>query len=71
MTKIYLRKLSEHSVATAFATNVFPVPGGPYNRIPRNGINLYVHIPRKMAKFCQPEENPVYKAKKKSLVFFT
>jgi hypothetical protein len=38
--KIHLRKLSEHSVATAFATNVFPVPGGPYNRIPRNEVNL-------------------------------
>ena len=38
--EMYLRKLSEHSVATAFATNVFPVPGGPYNRIPRNKINL-------------------------------
>jgi hypothetical protein len=30
----YLRKLREHSVATAFASNVFPVPGGPYNNTP-------------------------------------
>jgi hypothetical protein len=25
-----LRKFNEHSVATAFARRVFPVPGGPY-----------------------------------------
>lgn len=30
----YLRKFSEHSVATALASNVFPVPGGPYNNTP-------------------------------------
>jgi hypothetical protein len=29
-----LKKLSENDVATAFASNVFPVPGGPYNNIP-------------------------------------
>ena len=27
--KVYLKKLREHSVATAFANKVFPVPGGP------------------------------------------
>ena len=27
-------KLSEHSVATALARRVLPVPGGPYNKIP-------------------------------------
>ena len=32
----YLRKLREHSVATAFASNVFPVPGGPYSNTPVN-----------------------------------
>lgn len=31
---IYLRKLREHSVATALASNVFPVPGGPYSKTP-------------------------------------
>ena len=30
----YLRKFSEHSVATALANNVLPVPGGPYNKTP-------------------------------------
>jgi len=32
----YLRKLMLHSVATALASNVFPVPGGPYSNIPDN-----------------------------------
>ena len=30
----YLRKFREHSVATALANNVLPVPGGPYNKTP-------------------------------------
>ena len=30
----YLRKFREHSVATALASNVLPVPGGPYNSTP-------------------------------------
>jgi len=30
----YLRKFKEHSVATAFASSVLPVPGGPYNNTP-------------------------------------
>lgn len=29
------KKLYLHSVATALANNVFPVPGGPYNNIPK------------------------------------
>lgn len=28
------KKLSEHDVATAFASSVLPVPGGPYSRMP-------------------------------------
>lgn len=32
------KKLYLHSVATAFANNVLPVPGGPYNNIPRYKI---------------------------------
>jgi hypothetical protein len=28
------KKLSEHEVATAFARSVFPVPGGPYSKMP-------------------------------------
>ena len=27
-------RLSSHSTAAALATNVFPVPGGPYSKIP-------------------------------------
>ena len=34
--KFYLRKLSEHSVATALANNVLPVPGGPNSNTPAN-----------------------------------
>lgn len=33
-TQTHLRKVMEHSVATALANRVFPVPGGPYNRTP-------------------------------------
>lgn len=29
-----LKKVALHSVATAFANNVLPFPGGPYNKIP-------------------------------------
>jgi hypothetical protein len=28
------------SVATAFARNDLPVPGGPYSRMPRHGVRL-------------------------------
>ena len=30
----YLRKFREHSVATALASRVLPVPGGPYRSTP-------------------------------------
>lgn len=30
----YLKKFREHSVATALASNVLPVPGAPYSKIP-------------------------------------
>jgi len=29
------KKVELHSVAQALAKNVFPVPGGPYNKIPK------------------------------------
>lgn len=32
------KKLYLHSVATALANNVFPVPGGPYNNNPRYNV---------------------------------
>jgi len=32
-----LKKVASHSVAQAFAKNVLPVPGGPYNKIPFHG----------------------------------
>ena len=39
-TKItYLKKLSEHSVATALASSVLPVPGAPYSNIPMCVVN--------------------------------
>jgi hypothetical protein len=31
------KKVDLHSVATALANNVLPVPGGPYRRIPLDG----------------------------------
>ena len=31
----YLRKFREHSVATALANRVLPVPGGPYSNTPK------------------------------------
>ena len=34
---LYLIKLREHSVATALASSVFPVPGAPYKRMPGGG----------------------------------
>lgn len=36
------KKVLFASVATAFARKLFPVPGGPYNRIPRQGVRLPV-----------------------------
>jgi len=39
-----LKKVDLHSVATAFASIVFPLPGGPYNRIPRVGSLMPVKI---------------------------
>lgn len=32
------KKVASASVAQALARNVFPVPGGPYNRIPFHGF---------------------------------
>jgi hypothetical protein len=34
---LILKKVDLHSVATAFASIVFPLPGGPYSRIPLVG----------------------------------
>ena len=36
------KKVESASVATAFAKYDFPVPGGPYNRIPLQGFLLPV-----------------------------
>ena len=38
-----LKNVVLHSVATAFASIVFPVPGGPYNRIPFHGVSIPVN----------------------------
>ena len=37
-----LKNVDLHSVAHAFAINVFPVPGGPYNKIPFHGSTFPV-----------------------------
>jgi len=39
-----LKKLSLNSVATALAMRVFPVPGGPYNKIPNDSFNVMIII---------------------------
>ena len=36
----YLRKFREHSVATALASRVLPVPGGPYSNTPKYEKNI-------------------------------
>ena len=38
------KKVPSASVAQAFAKNVLPVPGGPYKRIPFQGLRLPVKI---------------------------
>ena len=39
-----LKNVVLHSVATALARRVFPVPGGPTMRIPWRGKNRYCHF---------------------------
>jgi hypothetical protein len=38
------KKVPSASVAQALAKNVFPVPGGPYSKIPFQGLRLPVKI---------------------------
>lgn len=38
-----LKNVVWHSVATAFASSVFPVPGGPYSRRPFHGVRMPVN----------------------------
>lgn len=38
-----LKNVVLHSVATAFANIVFPVPGGPYSNSPFQGDNIPVN----------------------------
>jgi hypothetical protein len=38
------KKVPDASVAHAFAKKVFPVPGGPYNKIPFQGLRAPVNI---------------------------
>ena len=35
-----LMNVVRHSVATAFASSVLPVPGGPYSSTPRQGLRM-------------------------------
>ena len=37
--ELIAKKVESASVATAFAKNDLPVPGGPYNKIPNIGMN--------------------------------
>jgi hypothetical protein len=34
------KNVASHSVAHALASNVLPVPGGPYNKIPFHGFKF-------------------------------
>jgi len=38
-----LKKVLFASVATALAKKLFPVPGGPYNKIPLHGVRFPVN----------------------------
>ena len=40
-SEVLLQKVASHSDAQAFAKNVFPVPGGPYSKIPFQGCLNY------------------------------
>ena len=40
MKKEILVPVDEHEAASARATSVFPVPGGPWKRTPRGGVTL-------------------------------
>src|ERR1700733_4339431 len=41
--ELRLKKVPSASVATAFARNDFPVPGGPYKRMPFHGLRFPVN----------------------------
>jgi len=41
---LMLKKVDLHSEATAFASRVFPLPGGPYSKIPLVGALRPVKI---------------------------
>ena len=43
-----LKKVVPHSVATALASSVFPVPGGPYRRMPCSHGRLAGCLPQGM-----------------------
>jgi hypothetical protein len=52
------KKVESASVATAFAKNDLPVPGGPYNKIPNIGIinkrkNNNEKLKRLRFEFCK------------------
>lgn len=61
-----LKKLMEHSVATALAISVLPVPGGPYKSKPLRLLRLegnralhdsgYVHEARKEQSHVKKDE---------------
>ena len=52
----YLRKLREHSVATALARSVFPVPGGPYSKTPLSEIKQLLKIFILNRSSCEEEK---------------
>ena len=41
---LIVKKTASDSVAQAFAKNVFPVPGGPYNKIPFHGFLIPIKM---------------------------
>ena len=51
-----LKKVVPHSVATALASSVFPVPGGPYRRMPCSQGRLAGCLPQGMSTIaiCRP-----------------
>mmetsp|Transcript_403 Transcript_403/g.823 ORF Transcript_403/g.823 Transcript_403/m.823 type:complete len:369 (+) Transcript_403:194-1300(+) len=73
-----LKKVTWHSVATAFASMVFPVPGGPKSKIPRHGDRMPVKrvgyfMGRITASFtsCFGRVSPTMSGSKRTFGFFT
>ena len=64
-----LRKRNEHSVATALASKVFPVPGGPYRSAPLRWVCAQLPPPPPPSPLPLPPPPPPEADEKRSLRF--